>query len=197
MSVLHTYETASLAGEKGSWSSPTELPDAFFKTDRVKQALAFHAPRYDELPTIELYREQIITYIDGALSPLSFDSESWLTPSMVNNYVKLGVIDAPIKKAYSRDHVAHLMAVCILKQVLPISSIKGLLRVQERTYDLRTAYDYFVVEFEHALAAVFLSKPVEKDTASRVTRETQLIRCATYAVASRIFLQGYLAYLEQ
>ena len=45
---------------------------------------------------------------------------------MINNYVKTGLIPHPDKKKYTKEHLAGLMAVCMLKQVLPIQDIKTL-----------------------------------------------------------------------
>ncbi len=195
MAVLHANDLIHRDSDTSLF--PTELPDAFFETDMVRQVLAFHMPRFDELPRIELYKEQVLTYVEGVFSPLSNNSEdAWLTSSMVNNYVKIGLIPAPIKKAYTSEHIARLLAICIFKQLLPISNIHALLEVQASTYDLETAYNYFATEFEHALKAVFSDRPVLPDTAQRTTRETQLVRCATSAIASKIFLQAYLSYIQ-
>ena len=55
-------------------------------------------PRWDELPDIELYMDQVINLVSKYLSPiLSQQEQPMLTKSMVNNYVKLGLIPAPVK----------------------------------------------------------------------------------------------------
>ena len=50
-----------------------------------------------------------------------------LTNSMINNYVKNGVLPHPEKKKYSRQHLAALITICMLKQVLTIPDIATLL----------------------------------------------------------------------
>ena len=58
-----------------------------------------HLPRWHELPDIELYMDQVITLIEKYLSPLiTLEKHTLLTSSMVNNYVKHGLIPAPVKK---------------------------------------------------------------------------------------------------
>ena len=37
---------------------------------------------------------------------------------MINNYVKLGMMSRPVKKRYSRAHLASLVMVCVLKQTI-------------------------------------------------------------------------------
>ena len=59
-----------------------------------------HLPRWHELPDIELYMDQVITLIEKYLSPLiTLEKHTLLTSSMVNNYVKHGLIPAPVKSA--------------------------------------------------------------------------------------------------
>ena len=87
--------------------------------------LEFHLPRWEELPTLELYMDQVITLIDQYLSPvIQTEKHPLLTSSMVNNYVKKGMIPAPEKKRYNQKHLAFLIAITMLKQVLTIPEIK-------------------------------------------------------------------------
>ena len=54
-----------------------------------------------------------------------------LTPAMINNYVKLGLIDRPAGKKYSRDALAQLLMIVLLKQSLSQESMKQLLHPPE------------------------------------------------------------------
>ena len=70
-----------------------------------KDILEFHIPRWEELPDIELYMDQVITFIENNLSIYPFiNSEKIITSSMINNYVKLNLIPKPIKKKYNKTH---------------------------------------------------------------------------------------------
>jgi len=62
----------------------------------------FKLPRYHELPTVGLYLEQTITYINDCLAPLG---DITVTSSMISNYVKKGYIERPIKKQYYANFV--------------------------------------------------------------------------------------------
>lgn len=69
--------------------------------------------------------DQVRTLVDRYLSPvIQGEKHPLLTSSMVNNYVKLGLIPAPVKKRYNKEHVAFLLAITTLKQVLTIPEIK-------------------------------------------------------------------------
>ena len=105
---------------------PTFLPDAFLRSEAAINMQRFKLPRYDDLPEIPLYREQVISYIEGVFEPLSCCVEGpWITPSMVNNYVKAGLVPPPVKKLYGEDQLALLVAICIFKQVLSMSMTVG------------------------------------------------------------------------
>ena len=83
-------------------------------------------PAWEELPGIPLYMDQVILYLGESLELFQREGSSLLTRSMINNYVKTGLIPHPDKKKYTKEHLAGLMAVCMLKQVLPIQDIKTL-----------------------------------------------------------------------
>ena len=82
-------------------------------------------PLWDELPELDLYMDQIIVLMEKYLG--SNPKEKLITPSMINNYVKLGIVPPPQKKKYSKTHIAYLIIICSLKQVMPIADIKILI----------------------------------------------------------------------
>ena len=88
-------------------------------------------PRWDELPDIDLYLDQVLTLLDKYLGPfLPENGGHALTASMINNYVKLRIVPAPVKKRYGRVQLAYLLVIGLLKQVLPIPDVKTLLESQ-------------------------------------------------------------------
>lgn len=175
---------------------PTFLPDAFFRSEAAINMQRFKLPRYDDLPEIPLYREQVISYIEGVFEPLSCCVEGpWITPSMVNNYVKAGLVPPPVKKLYGEDQLALLVAICIFKQVLSMSAIEHLFKIQRITYHNDIAYNYTVTEVTNSLSAAFTSTfEISEDSAKLVTRESLLVRSAAIAFASRCYLMAYLRY---
>ena len=56
--------------------------------------------------------DQLLTYIDAQLRPLVAPDEKLLTASMVNNYVKQGIIPRRRPSATPRNHVAMLTVIC-------------------------------------------------------------------------------------
>ena len=125
----------------------------------------FHIPRWDELPSIDLYLDQVVTLINSCLSPYIFFYNDYkkkenelLTKTMINNYVKNNLIEAPIKKQYSKVHIAKLFAICILKQVYSMQDIDILVARALTHFDIKNAYDKFCDLFEESLICTFTKK---------------------------------------
>lgn len=91
----------------------------------LKEFENFSFEDYENLPDIDLYMDQVITYLDRKFQILQTSSlDKVITSSMINNYVKGKVISAPVSKKYNREHIALIEEVCSLKQVLSITEIK-------------------------------------------------------------------------
>lgn len=88
----------------------------------------YKGARWDEMPDLELYMDQVITYLKRLLAPFQDSAqENLITPSIINNYVKAGFVPRPQRKKYARAHLASLTMACTLKRVLPIESVKRLI----------------------------------------------------------------------
>ena len=150
----------------------------------------FHMPRYDEIPDIDLYMDQLLAYIDKVLSPLLIHStEKVLTTSMVNNYVKQGVLPPTVKKRYSREHVIILMEICLAKQIYSIQEIGKLISVQHAIFDTKTSYNYICTELENALKSTFANEPLIKDSGISNKEARLLVRNTVIAFAHKLHTQ--------
>lgn len=99
--------------------------------DWVKELENHKAPDWNVLPDIDLYMDQVITYLERQMAIFSkSEEEKLITPAMINNYVKNEVIPRPVQKKYAREHLAHLLAVLNLKQVLSLSDITKLISLE-------------------------------------------------------------------
>jgi len=88
-------------------------------------------PDWDTLPDFGLYKDQIISFINRSLPGVSGQLD--LTSSMINNYVKAGLIDKPTGKKYSREALAQLLMVVQLKLATPMDLVKSLLHPEDGT----------------------------------------------------------------
>ena len=85
--------------------------------------LTFSYPKWEELPNIDLYLDQVLLYVNQVCAPSFSQKEKGLTASMVNNYVKHGYLTKPEKKKYQRHQIARLIAITTLKSVFSIQEI--------------------------------------------------------------------------
>lgn len=81
------------------------------------QMMDYRLPRWSELPGFDIYMDQLITLVRQYLAPLFDEEDAIITSSMINNYVKAGLIPKPEKKRYHAQHIASLIAITLLKQV--------------------------------------------------------------------------------
>ncbi len=151
----------------------------------------FHMPRYDEIPDIDLYMDQLLVYIDKVLSPILINStgEKTLTTSMVNNYVKQGILSPTFKKRYSREHVIILIEICLAKQIYSIPEIGKLIAVQSAIFDTKTSYNYICTELENALKTTFANEPLLKDSGQSNIEARLLVRNTVIAFAHKLHTQ--------
>lgn len=158
-----------------------------------EELVAFHLPRWHELPELELYMDQVITLVERYLSPVILkEKHTLLTSSMVNNYVKLGLIPAPIKKRYNQKHLAFLIAITLLKQVLTIPEIKQGILFQGAAVGIREAYNLFCEEQEAALAVVLAQALDKKPIATfdqSIPVEFLIVKGATLSFATKLFTE--------
>ena len=123
----------------------------------IKEILEFHLPRFDELPNIDLYMDQVLSIIENSLSIFSSESdENIITKSMINNYVKQNVIEKPCKKRYKKLHVSYLIIISVLKKVLSISEVSKIINNQD--YEVEDFYNMFCYELEYSLKNTFLDE---------------------------------------
>jgi len=130
----------------------------------------YSLPEWEELPDIELYMDQVITLISKYLDIYHKVSnvDKSVTPAMINNYVKLKTIPAPVKKRYSKIHLAYLLIVCTLKQTLDMSTIQKIVPVDLTEDEIKKVYTSFAENqkkaFEHVSASIkSLAEPILTD----------------------------------
>lgn len=100
----------------------------------------FSYRNYDELPDIDLYMDQVVTFLEKQLAIFQTSSlDKQITSSMINNYVKGEVVSAPIAKKYNREHLALIQEVCTLKQVLSIAEVKQVIDERYKKNDIVNA----------------------------------------------------------
>lgn len=153
---------------------------------------AFRLPRYQELPDVGLYLEQVVRYVNRYM----ILEGNELTPSMVSNYVKQKLIPGPVKKAYGADAIAYLLFMAYTKMVVPLGDVHFMIGIQQGSYALSVAYNYFCEEFENILQYVYGIKESPAKVGNDDTEEKELMRSALLSVAHKIYLEQYVQLLH-
>ena len=118
----------------------------------LKRCLEQHRPdTWEELPDIPLYMDQVVSYLSRQM--ISFEEGDGLTPAMINNYIKDGLLSRANGKKYGRDHLAYLTAISALKQVLSVREMRALTAIGRERQDSKRQYEYFWAYLDAALSA--------------------------------------------
>ena len=145
----------------------------------------FHLPRWDELPNIDLYIDQLVSFLEQYLAGyIKNDNEK---EAMINNYVKHKAIKAPVNKKYNKEHMASLFVIFILKEVYSIHEIEKLISLAIETSPIELAYDRFCSELEKAIRIVFAEKNYVKN--SRLSQEQYILRNVVQSFANKLYVQ--------
>jgi hypothetical protein len=110
---------------------------------------------WNDLPENAIYADKLLQIVKDELPFMKAGNEKLITKSMVNNYVKWGMLPKPIKKKYGRLHIASVIVITVLKQILPIAEIKEGIQLQAVLHGTQRAYDAFCLVLEEAMSKVF------------------------------------------
>ena len=124
----------------------------------IQSALAgirnYRPVEWSQIPDLGLYMDQVITFITRAYEPLyGEDIHGYLSPSMINNYVKSKLIPRPTGKKYSREQIALLTMIVALKQTSSMEEIRRMLALDE-AQTVEALYEGFNRRFSHALQSM-------------------------------------------
>ena len=148
---------------------------------------------WNQLPEFAVYCDQLLQIVTDELHFMQNSDEKLITKSMVNNYVKWDMIPKPEKKKYEKLHIAFLIVITILKQVLPISSIKTGIESQIELHGQEKAYDSFCEACEKEMKKVFVPIVENRDPyvldAEIITYDKLAISSISAALANKLLTQ--------
>lgn len=133
----------------------------------------YKLPAWKELPDIGLYMDQVIALLGQYLDfiPVEDQKNKPVTPTTINNYVRLKVMPAPEKRKYYRVHIAYLIMIFTLKQGTSINGIQQLLPADAPEEEVKALYtnyiqrlqdiSLFYIEQTRAAAQDLLEQPKE------------------------------------
>ena len=91
--------------------------------------------RPEEIPNIDLYMDQVTTFMDEHFSSTKrYSEDKILTKTMINNYTKNNLLPPSVKKKYSREHMLLLILIYYFKNILSIKDIETVLEPLREKY---------------------------------------------------------------
>lgn len=158
------------------------------KNKEIEAITKMHIPRWSELPDLDLYLDQVVNYVERCLNQYTINKDDKIiTKTMINNYVKQGIIPAPEKKKYNRAHVAYLIVICVLKQIYSISDIGRLISQTIQYFEISKAYNRFCVNLELSIKNVFSRK--EFPNTEKMTEEQYLLKNVVQSIADKLYVE--------
>lgn len=129
------------------------------KLDRWQNYMEhFRLPSWEELPDMELYMDQVLLLVERYLDLIPHDEKNpVVTASAINNYVRLKVMPAPVRKRYCRRHLACLIMIVALKQCLTLAEIQAILPEDSTDETVRQLYTDFVHQM-HSTTELFIGQ---------------------------------------
>ena len=164
---------------------------------------AYHLPEWEELPKIDLYLDQVIGLVNNYVGFFVYDpvEDKLLTPSMVNNYVKLRLIPAPVRKKYGRRHIALLLMICTFKQSVSMAAMSAMLPPDDEEI-IHQEYVRFTASYERISSYVVQqakasAAPIYDETSHTGTEVSDLVVGSAIAASFARLLAGKLVALHE
>ena len=140
--------------------------------------------------------DQVIAIVNRYMGNMAdlMNDEKIITQAMINNYVKNKLIPPPIKKRYSKIHIAALLIICSCKQSMNISSIMAFLDF-ESDETMKVCYENFLANRNSVIQEMkklidSKVKTIDKDQTAELIRMAQ--KSALRSGYYKIFAQKML-----
>lgn len=162
------------------------------KRNNSNSQVSLHLPRWSDLPSIGLYMDQVLSLINPYFQE-NYGGSYSLTSTMVNNYVKVGVIPSPVKRRYNRESIARLFVIITLKSLFNVNEISQLIEALAEGHELSEGYDLYCDTLERAIASTYedsTSHVKPDDDYLRVLEDTAIAAAYQLIVKRRLFLRS-------
>lgn len=133
------------------------------KLDRWDRFITdYHLPEWDAIPDLGLYMDQVVVLLAQYLNfipAMPGGKESFVTSSTINNYVRLKIMPAPVKRKYFRVHIAYLIMILTMKQSISISDVQKIMPEGADIPSVRRAYEDYSQKFREI--ALFFNRQMQ------------------------------------
>ena len=160
----------------------------------------YKLPAWKELPDIGLYMDQVIALLGQYLDfiPIEDSKDKPVTPTTINNYVRLKVMPAPEKRKYYRVHIAFLIMIFTLKQGISINGLQQLLPSTADEEEVRIFYTSYIARLQEvgnfytAQTRAAVQDILDPETSDEGAIENVIIKSILQSGFSRIMAEKLL-----
>lgn len=161
----------------------------------------YKLPTWKEIPDIGLYMDQVIALLGQYLDfiPVEDQKDKPVTPTTINNYVRLKVMPAPSKRKYYRIHIAYLVMIFTLKQGTSINALQKLLPPTAADQDTVCSFYNSYIERLQLVGTYFTAQTriatkglLEPEAGEEVSVEDVVIQTILMSGFSRIMAEKLL-----
>lgn len=118
-------------------------------------------PLWNEFPDFDLYMDQLVNLGNRYLENFI---DVKITASMINSYVKKGLMERPSKKKYTTTNVAELVVISLLKSIYPLETIRSGIKQSTKDVSIADSYNYFANLFNRTLSSFSLTNSPQVDS---------------------------------
>lgn len=159
------------------------------KLDRWDRFITdYHLPDWEAIPDLGLYMDQVVVLLAQYLTfipAMPGGKESFVTSSTINNYVRLKIMPAPVKRKYFRIHIAYLIMILTMKQSINISDVQKIIPSDIPEEEVRAVYEDYSAKFRHI--GLFFNQQVQ-DAAADIRSPDQ----SSEGAVARLIIQSAL-----
>ena len=150
----------------------------------------YHLPDWDSIPDLGLYMDQVVVLLVQYLSfipSIPGGKESFVTSSAINNYVRLKIMPAPVKRKYYRVHIAYI-SISDVQKILPADSSEDCVRSVYEAYSekFRQLALFFNQQVQSAATDIRTPSGDEEGAVGRLVIECGLIAGFSKILAEKL-----------
>lgn len=160
----------------------------------------YSLPAWKDIPDIGLYMDQVIALLTEYLDfiPSTDSKDRPITPTTINNYVRLKVMPAPARRKYYRIHIAYLVVIFTLKQSVSISSVQQILPFGLSEEAVQRFYERYVeIVKDVALFFTRQAREAAQDILSPDSQDDNDDAAVTHMIIQTILIGGFSGILAE
>lgn len=156
----------------------------------------YHLPEWESIPDFGLYMDQVINLLEEYLCFIPNDEKNkFVTASTINNYVRLKIMPAPVKRKYYRIHIAYLIFILVLKQALSINDVQKLVPLAISEDQIHAIYNNYSDKFRRL--ALFFNQQVQSTATELLSSDADSDEAVSHLLLESTLISAFSRILAE